>query len=203
MCLPWPPRHQRLCVINTITVPAHAVLPSRREHFGTAVGSFEEIVQLYAQVNVARDVAVQMCDTLEGKGYTGVVNVSYMAVANEVRVNHFVNSNTGVRNKKQTDCSKRRNGSCVSGTSWLAVAVGSLGGGGWATQGLMKAKYFVNVLVLYVVRQLPKCRTKTVSNGEAQASWGWHPVGKRRRRGTPRGECLTFSTPGSDLEHLS
>lgn len=37
------------------------------------------------QVNVARDVAVQMCDTLEGKAYTGVVNVSYMAVANEVR----------------------------------------------------------------------------------------------------------------------
>ena len=36
------------------------------------------------QVNVARDVAVQMCDTLEGKAYTGVVNVSYMAVANEV-----------------------------------------------------------------------------------------------------------------------
>lgn len=25
-----------------------------------------------------------MCDTLEGKAYTGVVNVSYMAVANEV-----------------------------------------------------------------------------------------------------------------------
>lgn len=38
-----------------------------------------------SQVNVARDVAVQMCDTLEGKAYTGVVNVSYMAVANEVR----------------------------------------------------------------------------------------------------------------------
>ena len=33
---------------------------------------------------MARDVAVQMCDTLEGKAYTGVVNVSYMAVANEV-----------------------------------------------------------------------------------------------------------------------
>lgn len=38
------------------------------------------------QVNVARDVAVQMCDTLEGKAYTGVVNVSYMAVANEVGI---------------------------------------------------------------------------------------------------------------------
>ncbi|CAN0336407.1 unnamed protein product, partial [Discosporangium mesarthrocarpum] len=36
-----------------------------------------------AQVNVAHDVAVQMCDTLEGKAYTGVVNVSYMAIANE------------------------------------------------------------------------------------------------------------------------
>ena len=34
---------------------------------------------------MARDVAQQMCDTLEGKGFTGVVNVSFMAVANEVR----------------------------------------------------------------------------------------------------------------------
>lgn len=42
------------------------------------------------QVNVARDVAVQMCDTLEGKAYTGVVNVSYMAVANEVGIFVFV-----------------------------------------------------------------------------------------------------------------
>lgn len=42
------------------------------------------IFDFYHQVNVARDVAVQMCDTLEGKAYTGVVNVSYMAVANEV-----------------------------------------------------------------------------------------------------------------------
>lgn len=33
---------------------------------------------------MARDVAVQMCDTLEGKAYAGVVNVPYMAAANEV-----------------------------------------------------------------------------------------------------------------------
>jgi hypothetical protein len=32
---------------------------------------------------VARDVAVQMCDTLAGTDYVGVVNVSYMAMANE------------------------------------------------------------------------------------------------------------------------
>jgi hypothetical protein len=34
-------------------------------------------------VNVARDVAIQMCDTLAGTDYVGVVNVSYMAMANE------------------------------------------------------------------------------------------------------------------------
>lgn len=34
-------------------------------------------------MNVARDVAVQMCDTLAGTDYVGVVNVSYMALANE------------------------------------------------------------------------------------------------------------------------
>lgn len=45
------------------------------------------------KVNVARDVAVQMCDTLEGKAYTGVVNVSYMAVANEVRKTQKENDN--------------------------------------------------------------------------------------------------------------
>eukprot|EP00904_Undaria_pinnatifida_P000327 jgi/Undpi1/10295/HiC_scaffold_28.g12747.m1 len=43
-----------------------------------------------AQVNVARDVAVQMCDTLEGKAYTGVVNVSYMAVANEAGMRPYM-----------------------------------------------------------------------------------------------------------------
>ncbi|CAM9140053.1 unnamed protein product [Chrysoparadoxa australica] len=35
-----------------------------------------------AQVNVARDVAKQMCNTLAGKDYVGVVNVGYMAMAN-------------------------------------------------------------------------------------------------------------------------
>jgi len=34
-----------------------------------------------AQINVARDIAIQMCDTLEGKDYVGVVNVSYMGIA--------------------------------------------------------------------------------------------------------------------------
>ncbi|CAM9382896.1 unnamed protein product [Choristocarpus tenellus] len=43
-----------------------------------------------AQVNVARDVAEQMCDTLEGKAYTGVVNVSYMAMANELAMASYL-----------------------------------------------------------------------------------------------------------------
>lgn len=34
-----------------------------------------------AQINVARDIAVQMCDTLTGKDFVGIVNVSYMAMA--------------------------------------------------------------------------------------------------------------------------
>ena len=49
------------------------------------MGGFIRGLVWIVKVNVARDVAVQMCDTLEGKAYTGVVNVSYMAVANEVR----------------------------------------------------------------------------------------------------------------------
>ena len=32
-----------------------------------------------AQINVARDIAVQMCDVFDQKDYVGVVNVSYMA----------------------------------------------------------------------------------------------------------------------------
>ena len=36
-------------------------------------------IQDEAQVNVARDIAVQMCDVFEQKDYVGVVNVSYMA----------------------------------------------------------------------------------------------------------------------------
>ena len=31
------------------------------------------------QINVARDIAVQMCDVFDQKDYVGVVNVSYMA----------------------------------------------------------------------------------------------------------------------------
>lgn len=36
-----------------------------------------------AQVNVARDIAVQMCDVFDQKDYVGVVNVSYMAAVSE------------------------------------------------------------------------------------------------------------------------
>ncbi|EWM20886.1 d-3-phosphoglycerate dehydrogenase [Nannochloropsis gaditana] len=34
-----------------------------------------------AQVNVAKDIAVQMCDTLESKDFVGVCNVGYMSIA--------------------------------------------------------------------------------------------------------------------------
>lgn len=34
-----------------------------------------------AQINVARDIALQMCDTLAGKDFVGIVNVGYMAMA--------------------------------------------------------------------------------------------------------------------------
>ena len=34
-----------------------------------------------AQVNVARDIAVQMCDVFDQKDYVGIVNVSYMSAA--------------------------------------------------------------------------------------------------------------------------
>ena len=37
------------------------------------------IFQDEAQVNVARDIAVQMCDVFDQKDYIGVLNVSYMA----------------------------------------------------------------------------------------------------------------------------
>jgi D-3-phosphoglycerate dehydrogenase len=43
-----------------------------------------------AQVNVARDVALQMCDTLAGSDYVGVVNVSYMALANEPEMKPYL-----------------------------------------------------------------------------------------------------------------
>ena len=40
------------------------------------------MIQDEAQVNVARDIAVQMCDVFEQRDYVGVVNVSYMAAVN-------------------------------------------------------------------------------------------------------------------------
>ena len=43
---------------------------------------FYLIIQDEAQVNVARDIAVQMCDVFEQRDYVGVVNVSYMAAVN-------------------------------------------------------------------------------------------------------------------------
>eukprot|EP00596_Hydrurales_sp_CCMP1899_P002228 CAMPEP_0119039938 /NCGR_PEP_ID=MMETSP1177-20130426/9717_1 /TAXON_ID=2985 /ORGANISM="Ochromonas sp, Strain CCMP1899" /LENGTH=514 /DNA_ID=CAMNT_0007004491 /DNA_START=290 /DNA_END=1834 /DNA_ORIENTATION=- len=42
-----------------------------------------------AQVNVARDIAVQMCDVFDAKDYVGIVNVSYMAAANLPHVKPF------------------------------------------------------------------------------------------------------------------
>jgi hypothetical protein len=40
-------------------------------------------------VNVARDIAVQMCDVFDAKDYVGIVNVSYMAAANLPHVKPF------------------------------------------------------------------------------------------------------------------
>jgi D-3-phosphoglycerate dehydrogenase len=43
-----------------------------------------------AQINVARDVALQMCATLEGREYVGVVNVDYMEMVNNKLAAPFV-----------------------------------------------------------------------------------------------------------------
>jgi hypothetical protein len=42
-----------------------------------------------AQINVARDIAVQMCDTLEGKDFVGVCNVGYMGIAQNPAIAPF------------------------------------------------------------------------------------------------------------------
>jgi D-3-phosphoglycerate dehydrogenase len=42
-----------------------------------------------AQINVARDIALQMCDTLESKDFVGVVNVSYMGIAQNPAIRPF------------------------------------------------------------------------------------------------------------------
>jgi len=44
-----------------------------------------------AQINVARDIAMQMCAALNGTGYVGVVNVDYMDLVNNKFVAPFVN----------------------------------------------------------------------------------------------------------------
>lgn len=43
-----------------------------------------------AQVNVARDIAKQMCDLLDGKDYVGVVNVPYIAAASLPNIKPFM-----------------------------------------------------------------------------------------------------------------
>jgi len=43
-----------------------------------------------AQVNVARDIAVQMCDTFENKDFLGVVNVSYLAASTQPHIKPFM-----------------------------------------------------------------------------------------------------------------
>ena len=42
-----------------------------------------------AQINVARDIAVQMCDVFDSKDYVGIVNVSYMSAATQLNVKPF------------------------------------------------------------------------------------------------------------------
>jgi len=43
-----------------------------------------------AQVNVSRDIAVQMCDVFEGKDYFGVTNVSYLMASTQVHMKPFM-----------------------------------------------------------------------------------------------------------------
>ena len=43
-----------------------------------------------AQVNVARDIAIQMCDVFEGKDYVGICNVPYMAAASQPHIKPFM-----------------------------------------------------------------------------------------------------------------
>ncbi len=43
-----------------------------------------------AQVNVARDIAVQMCDVFDQKDYVGVVNVSYMIAGTQPHMKPFM-----------------------------------------------------------------------------------------------------------------
>jgi phosphoglycerate dehydrogenase-like enzyme len=43
-----------------------------------------------AQVNVARDIALQMCDLFDQKDYVGIVNVPYMAIASQTHIKPFM-----------------------------------------------------------------------------------------------------------------
>lgn len=43
-----------------------------------------------AQVNVARDIAMQMCDVFDQKDYFGVVNVSYLMASTQVHMKPFM-----------------------------------------------------------------------------------------------------------------
>ena len=43
-----------------------------------------------AQVNVARDIAVQMSDVFDQKEYTGIINVSYMSAATQTQMKPFM-----------------------------------------------------------------------------------------------------------------
>jgi D-3-phosphoglycerate dehydrogenase len=42
-----------------------------------------------AQVNVARDIAAQMCDVFDAKDYVGIVNVSYIAASSLPHIKPF------------------------------------------------------------------------------------------------------------------
>ena len=40
-------------------------------------------------MNVARDIAVQMCDVFDAKDYVGIVNVSYIAAVRRVPTGYY------------------------------------------------------------------------------------------------------------------
>lgn len=43
-----------------------------------------------AQVNVARDIAVQMCDVFDQRDFLGVVNVDYLSVSTQPHMKPFM-----------------------------------------------------------------------------------------------------------------
>jgi hypothetical protein len=40
-------------------------------------------------VNVAKDIAVQMCDVFDAKDYVGIVNVSYIAAVRTFPIRYY------------------------------------------------------------------------------------------------------------------